>query len=197
MLARHGYGVLLYDARGRGESEGAPDAIGWAWHDDVAGALAWLEHRPEVDPQKIGGLGLSTGAEALVQAAAQRGDLHAVVADGVEARNTTEAARVASPTDLPYWAALYAANRVLSGSASTPDLGRLVRELRAPTLLIAAGRHEEARFGRIYAQRSHGRATLWQVPDAEHTRGLRVHPRAYESRVIGFLNRALLPASGR
>ena len=193
MLARHGYGVLLYDERGRGESQGAPDAIGWTWRRDVAGAIAWLKHRPEVDAQKIGGLGLSTGAEALVQAAAQRGDLHAVVADGVEARNLPEAARVADPTDLPYWAVTYAATRVLTATAPAPDLGRLVGNLRAPTLLIAAGRDQEARFGRIYAQRSHGRAQLWPVPDADHTQALRVHPTAYDARVSGFFNRALRP----
>jgi dipeptidyl aminopeptidase/acylaminoacyl peptidase len=86
MLARHGYGMLLYDERGRGESQGAPDAARWTWQDDVAGALQWLKHRPDVDPRRIGGLGMSTGAEALVQAAAQRRDLHAIVADGVEGR---------------------------------------------------------------------------------------------------------------
>jgi len=78
---------------GRGESQGAPDAIGWTWRRDVAGALRWLERRPDVDPARIGGLGLSTGAEALLQAAAERDDLHAVVADGAEARNVAEAAR--------------------------------------------------------------------------------------------------------
>ena len=29
LLRRHGYGVLLYDSRGRGESEGTPNAWGW------------------------------------------------------------------------------------------------------------------------------------------------------------------------
>jgi fermentation-respiration switch protein FrsA (DUF1100 family) len=193
MLARHGYGVLLYDARGRGESAGAPDAIGWTWQRDVAGALTWLKHRPDVDPRRIGGLGLSTGAEALLQAAAQRGDLHAVVADGAEARNVAEAARVASVTDMPFWATMYAANRVLTAAAPAPDLGRLVSRLRAPALLIASGRAQEARFGRIYAERSNGRARLWQVPDAGHTRALRVHPHAYEARVSGFFDHALRP----
>jgi hypothetical protein len=31
LLARHGYGVLLYDARGRGKSEGQQNAFGWGW----------------------------------------------------------------------------------------------------------------------------------------------------------------------
>ena len=193
LLARHGYGVLLYDARGRGESEGAPDSIGWTWQPDVAGAIAWLERRPDVDPGKIGGLGLSTGAEVLLQAEAQRGGLHAVVADGAEARNTVEAGRVAAASDAPYWSALYLANRVLSAAAPPPDLGDLVGRLHAPALLIAAGRAEEARFGRIYAGRSHGRARLWQVGDAAHTQALRVHPAQYETRVIGFLDATLHP----
>ena len=29
MLARHGYGVLLFDRRGEGESEGEPNSWGW------------------------------------------------------------------------------------------------------------------------------------------------------------------------
>jgi dienelactone hydrolase len=193
MLARHGYGVLLYDERGRGESQGAPDAIGWTWQRDVAGALAWLERQPDVASGKIGGLGLSTGAEALVQAAAERRDLHAVIADGAEARSATEAGRVATASDRPYWSSLYLANRVLTATAPPPDLGELVTHLHAPVLLIAAGRDQEARFGRIYAQRSRGRARLWQVADATHTHALRVHRSEYERRVIGFLDATLHP----
>ena len=44
-LAHAGYGVLLYDARGRGESQGDPDAYGWTWGRDVDTAIAWLEQR--------------------------------------------------------------------------------------------------------------------------------------------------------
>jgi hypothetical protein len=151
--------------------------------------LTWLEHRPGVDPARIGALGLSTGAEAVLQAAAQRHDLHAVVADGAMARDLPEAARVAGPTDLAYWAALYGATAALTASAPPPDLGRLVGHLHAPALLIATGHGLESRFGRIYANRS--RAALWQVPDAGHTRALRQHPHAYETRVIGFFASAL------
>src|SRR4029078_10782069 len=71
MLARHGYGVLLYDARGRGESEGSPNAQGWTWQTDVSAALDFLSHRKDVDPGRIGGLGLSTGADVLLEAGAE------------------------------------------------------------------------------------------------------------------------------
>ena len=49
LLVRHGYGVLLYDARGRGRSEGTQNAFGWGWTKDIAGALRFLKSRPEVD----------------------------------------------------------------------------------------------------------------------------------------------------
>jgi hypothetical protein len=119
--------------------------------------------------------------------------VHAVVADGAEARNVAEASRAAGATDMPYWAALYLANRVLSATAPAPDLGRLVEHLRAPALLVAAGRGQEADFGRICARRSRGRARLWEVPDAGHTRTLATHPAAYRARVIRFFDRTLRP----
>ena len=39
MLGRHGYGVLLYDMRGKGEREGDPHILGWGTQPDVDGAL--------------------------------------------------------------------------------------------------------------------------------------------------------------
>ena len=42
MLDRHGYGILMYDSRGRGESEGTPNGYGWDWEKDADGAMDWL-----------------------------------------------------------------------------------------------------------------------------------------------------------
>ena len=42
MLARHGYGVLLFDRRGEGRSDGDPNAWGWGGDRDVKAAAAWL-----------------------------------------------------------------------------------------------------------------------------------------------------------
>src|SRR5205823_14789780 len=67
MLVRHGYGVLVFDRRGEGTSEGDPNALGWGFDRDLKGALAFLRGRPDVDANRIGGLGLSVGGEALLQ----------------------------------------------------------------------------------------------------------------------------------
>ena len=123
LLARHGYGVLLYDARGRGESEGPQNAFGWGWTKDVAGAIAFLKSRPEVDPQRIGGLGLSTGADVLIQAAGQGADLRAVVADGTAAESFEDWRRLQGITAMtPMFAAEFATVRLTSGAKSGPPL---------------------------------------------------------------------------
>ena len=90
MLARHGYGVLLFDRRGEGDSEGEPNAWGWGGEADIKAAIAYLQDRPDVDPDRIGGIGLSVGGEMMIEAAAETDDLAAVVSEGAGARSTTE-----------------------------------------------------------------------------------------------------------
>jgi hypothetical protein len=184
MVARHGYGVLLWDARGRGRSEGTQNAYGWGWSRDVAGALAFLKRRPEVDPARIGGLGLSTGADVLVEAAGQRHDLHAVVADGAAAESFADWQRLQGTTALtPFLAAEFAAVRVTSGGHPGPPLAEMVERAHAPLLLISSGTAEERAFNRHYARLAP--VAHWNLPHAGHTAGLREAP-GYEARVSAF-----------
>ena len=46
ILARHGYGVLLFDRRGEGNSEGDPNAFGWGGDKDIHAAIEFLEATP-------------------------------------------------------------------------------------------------------------------------------------------------------
>ena len=86
MLARHGYGVLVFDRRGEGQSDGDPNAFGWGGDRDVKAAVDYLQTRPDVDPDRIGGIGLSVGGEMMLEAAAEDHDLRAVVSEGAGAR---------------------------------------------------------------------------------------------------------------
>ena len=87
LLVRHGYGVLLHDARGRGKSEGVQNAYGWGWDKDVAGALAFLKTRDEVDPERLGGMPLRLAVRrdrrCDAATAAERGILRLREDDGV------------------------------------------------------------------------------------------------------------------
>ena len=142
LLARHGYGVLVYDSRGRGNSEGSPIALGWGWTKDVAGALTFLRTRPDVDPKRIGGLGLSTGGDVLIEVAAARKDLRAVVSDGATGESFADYRNLKGiDAAAPYWWTLYTSTRILSGaSPGEPLKDAVARVSPTPLLLIAAGR---------------------------------------------------------
>ena len=86
MLARHGYGVLVFDRRGEGISDGDPNAFGWNGDRDVKAAIDYLQTRADVDPDRIGGIGLSVGGEMMLEAAAEDHDLKAIVSEGAGAR---------------------------------------------------------------------------------------------------------------
>ncbi len=95
MLARHGYGVLIFDRRGEGESDGDPNPYAWGGGEkDIVAAVEFLEERPDVDPERIGGVGLSVGGETFLQAAARHDEIKAVVSEGATARSGSELASV-------------------------------------------------------------------------------------------------------
>jgi hypothetical protein len=193
LLVRHGYGVLLYDARGRGRSEGQQNAFGWGWTKDIAGAIAFLKRRPEVDPARIGGLGLSTGADALIQAAGLGADLRAVVADGAAAESFEDWRRLQGITALtPMFAAEFATVRITSGAKSGPPMDDMIKRISRPLLLVSSGREQEYDFNVKYDRDAGDRPVEhWNVPDAGHTGAIRDAAPAYERRVTAFFDRAL------
>jgi len=199
LLARHGYGVLVYDSRGRGESEGSPIAFGWGWSKDVAGALGFLRGRPDVDPGRIGGLGLSTGADVLIEVAAKDRELKAVVADGATAESFADYRNLDGLDEAaPFFWTMYTAARIFSGASPDDPLKELVARLSpTPLLLIATGRDLPAELGlnRIYAEAAREPVELWELPDVNHTAAIDERPDEYASRVVGFFNEALLEES--
>src|ERR687895_421099 len=48
MLVRHGYGVLLYDRRGEGHSEGDPNSFGWDFDKDIRAGIDFLAQLDDV-----------------------------------------------------------------------------------------------------------------------------------------------------
>jgi uncharacterized protein len=192
LLARHGYGVLLYDARGRGESDGSENNYGWDWAKDVAGALDFLKARGDVDADRIGALGLSTGADVLLEVAADRTDIAALVADGAAAGSFEDWHRLRG-TELgtvPGWM-MFTTIRVLSGDPPGPALEDQVRRITSPTLLVSAGTTEEREFNELYAAAARGPVEHWNLPGAQHTHAIHTEPELYDRRVVGFFDRAL------
>jgi dienelactone hydrolase len=194
LLAAHGYGVLVYDARGTGKSQGSPNGYGWDWSRDVSGALTFLQHRPDVDPHRIGGLGISTGADVLLEAAAEDHDLRAVVSDGATGRSASDVATMAI-TERPMLWVTFGAVRLLSGSSAGPPLRTLVARISpTPLLLVAAGSiSQEIPFNTDYAAAAHEPVELWTLPHVRHTAAIREAPEEYERRVTAVFDQGLHP----
>src|SRR5215210_3220583 len=200
MLARHGYGVLLFDRRGEGKSDGDPNSWGWGGGKDIEAAIAFLQRRPDVDPDRIGGIGLSVGGEMMLETAAGTDELGAVVSEGAGARTMSEDLDQDMPTaekvtGFPLTALKTASIAVFANQMPPTNLKKLVPGIApTPLLLIAAPNspHGEE-LNRGYYRAAREPKTLWEIPESKHTGGLTARPEEYERRVIAVFDRALRP----
>jgi alpha-beta hydrolase superfamily lysophospholipase len=191
MLARHGYGVLALDLRGHGESDGRSTSAPWKNDEDMDAAVEWLTARADVDPARVGMLGVSHGAEVSLRTAARRNNVRAVVAEGAMGSPADARAAGASVPVLAQLGALFGLSILLTGETATPDAEFVERIAPRPLLLISAGRTTEANANRDFQRRAGASAEHWNLADAPHAAALRTAPAEYERRVIGFLDRAL------
>jgi hypothetical protein len=203
MLVRHGYGVLLFDRRGEGESDGDPNAFGWAADKDMNAAVAFLQQRPDVDRNRIGGIGLSVGGETLLQTAAESDGLKAIVADGAGSRSIREdLARTGSGKwgEIPTSLVITAGTMLFSNHAAPANLKYLVGRIAPRPVFFIYGEHDQDNVRELtpgyYTIAGESKA-IWEVAGAAHTGGIDAQPREYERRVIGFFDDALLGTGAR
>ena len=197
MLAANGYGVLLYDRRGEGASEGDPNGWGWDFDKDIRAGIDFLKQRADVEPGKIAGLGLSVGGEMLLQTAAEDPDLAAVVSEGAGARTRAEEVSDTEGIDKAGTFLTYlardAANAVFTNQMPPQHLEELIPKIAPrPILLIHAGRRDVGTLSPAYYRAAGSPKQIWRVPAGGHTDGIDVRPREYERRVVSFLDDALL-----
>jgi uncharacterized protein len=202
MLARHGYGVLVFDRRGEGGSEGEPNAFGWDGDEDVKAAVRYLQRRPDVHAGRIGGIGLSVGGEMMLEAAAEDDGLRAVVSEGAGARAYSDEVDEGElegrgGTEKLFGAVQMAvktgAMSVLTNQTPPANLADLVGRIAPrPVMLIAAPNSKNGeKLNRRYYAAAQEPKTLWEIPESKHVGGIDARPREYERRVVGFFDDAL------
>ena len=198
ILARHGYGVLLFDRRGEGESDGDPNGLGWRGTRDVEAAIAYLRSRPDVDPGRIGGVGLSVGGEVMLQAAADGDALKAIVSEGAGVRSVREAVQVAGAEKLIFtelFAITTLGVAVFASDLPPPSLTDLSAEISEPLLVIYSdGGQGGETISRQYYDAATGPKELWVAPGG-HVGAIDAAPEEYERRVVTFFDDNLLEGS--
>lgn len=193
LLARHGYGVLLFDWPGYGESGGSV-TYGAAELLALRAALDWLAARPEVAPARLGGLGCSLGGYMLLALAADDARLRAVAAEGAPT-SLLEVLDWQYRRSAPVgpWAARLAAWRAGVDLGVTDALRGLPR-VSPRALLLIGSRDDEAvpadMSARLYAAAGEPKE-LWLVDGAAHCGAQAQAPAEYERRVLAFFERAL------
>ena len=198
MLARHGYGVLIFDRRGEGESDGDPNPYAWSEGErDLLAAIQFLKERPDVEAGRIGGVGLSVGGETFLQAAAHSEDLQAVVSEGATARSVGELLSVPGSRSVPVAvnAGMTVGTAVFSDAAPPPHLIDLVDQIAPRALFLiyapAVDDGEERRFNTAFYRAAGSPKAIWGVPEAGHVGAREARPREYEERVTRFFDRNL------
>jgi uncharacterized protein len=201
MLARHGYGVLLFDRRGEGTSEGDPNVFGWGGERDLLAAAAYLRSRADVDDSRIGAIGLSVGGEMLIHTAAHSDAFAAIVTEGASGQSLQD--ELANPglaerlLDLPAQLSLTAAVAVLTDKLPPPSLKSEVARIAPNPVFFIYGEHgqggtETGPNNAFYAA-AHEPKQIWEVPGGQHIAGITTRPAEYERRVLAFFDGALLP----
>ena len=199
LLAGDGLGVLLFDARGHGRSGGTPMDAGWYGDDDLGGAVTFLSEQPDVDPLRIGAVGMSMGGEEAVGAVGADPRLRAVVAEGATNRVPGDKAwlsdvygwrgAITEPVD---WLVYNVADLLTEASQPTTMRSAVAAAPETPVLLIAAGAvPAELSAARHIQAGSPDSVQIWVAPNAGHVGGLGAHPAEWQDRVSTFLDAAL------
>jgi uncharacterized protein len=197
LLARHGYGVLLFDRRGEGESEGDPNGFGWQGERDIHAAVAFLQRRPDVDPQRIGGIGLSVGGEMMIEAAAESTALKAIVSEGGSSRSVRD--ELANPggawQELIGTGVATAATALFSDNLPPRSLKSLAPQISGAAFFVYGerGQPAESTANRAFYAAAHEPKEIWEVPGSGHIGGTEAQPQEYERRVTAFFDRELRP----
>ena len=194
-LARQGMGVLLYDSRASGESDGK--LYTWGDHErmDLSAAIDFLMTRPDVNVQRIGVHGFSVGAGTVALLAPVDRRIKAVVISGAAASLTEHFWHLSSrPKFLTYWwiskryreagVDLDAINPLQSAPSISPVPVLVIRGTDSTTVPVQKA---QSVFDAAKEPKE-----LLVVEGADHNDFAALGGSAYLSRVGSFFRRALL-----
>jgi uncharacterized protein len=201
--ARHGYGALLFDFGGHGQSDPSLVTYGARETEDVAAVVEYLYRRGDVDMQHLGIMGYSLGAITAVLAMAQRPELRCLVIESGFADVERDLIKLFSRfTGLPgfplahlvvYWGEKIARVRL---SEIRPV--QVVHQITPRAVFVIADLldqvADEPHDGKALYAGAHDPKRYWLVEDTGHVQAFFEHPGEWVERVGAFLNEYLASA---
>lgn len=195
--ARSGYGALLFDFAGHGQSEGNQVTYGIRERHDVTAVIDYLRQRGDVDMERMAILGFSLGAITAVMSAAEHPDLRAVVIEsGFSDLHHDIAKLFARYTGLPAFPfvrlVIFWGQRIARVRLEEVRPARIIGNIAPrPVLIISDLRDalaDEPYDGEYLYQAAGEPKELWQVAEASHVNAFGIEPDAWIDRVGGFLD---------
>ena len=198
-LHQAGFSVFTYDMRGRGASGGGEITLGALEADDLSSVVDYLVTRPDVDPDRIGALGVSLGGAVTILAAARDPRIKAVVddcgfSDASRVIDTSFERYIGLPA-FPFSPVTVAiAERRVGQSIAGVRPVDVIGQISPRPILIIHGQadtpvpvaHSERNFLAAGEPEE-----LWLVPGAEHNGSREVAGPEYERRVTAFFQQSL------
>jgi hypothetical protein len=199
LLLRHGYNVVMMDARAHGESGGTISTYGWKERYDTVAIAEALYSSEKVN--HVGALGVSMGAAIALQSGALEPRIEGVVAEDPFANLREVSYDYAGLGLTPLLgrtlfrpATILAMRGIAKVGGFRPDdvsPEKAVAARSFPVLLICGTRDQRIpcrHAERIYVA-ARGPKELWVVAGAEHTAALGHAPAEYEDRVVAFFTK--------
>jgi uncharacterized protein len=193
-LVGKGYNILLFDLRGRGESEGK--GINLSNIDqDIGGASDYLKTRGFAT-KDIAILSFCSGA-SMSAIYAGRNEVGALILDGCFIDAGTMVVRQGQAIKIPSWLTRsfipggIAMTRLLYGFHRIDPID-VIPDIKAPVFFIREQLDEFTTMKetqRMFSKSSNPASQFWEVPGAEHSRGFIVHPDEYVEKIDDFLTK--------
>lgn len=189
-LVNAGYSILLFDLRGRGESEGRGLVLIHTER-DIGGAVDYVKARGHSD---IAILGFSAGAASALSLAAQE-DIVAIISDSCFAQVAPVLVRAADEKGLPKWVikvlspGIFLMAKINYGYEKVDPVD-IVAGVDCPILFIQgeADNLIPAKDAYKLLEASNNPSDrVWAVPNAGHCQAYNTDPSGYIARVKAFL----------
>ncbi len=196
LLTKKGYGVLAFDQRGHGESEGRTNRFGWNGNEDVGAAVSFLEKKEEV--KTIGAIGNSMGGEIILGAASSYPEITAIVSEGATYRDYEEFKATEEYSELMKKLSTsritYLTLQLITGDKPPkPTILESIKDSNANYLFIASGEMpKEIDYNTIYKDAAGSGGELWVVEGVNHVGAFHEKEMEYTDRVIEFFDKNLL-----